>query len=279
MHRTRFGRIAVVEQGTGPAALFIHGYPLNGYQWRGALERLASVRRCVAPDLMGLGYSEVSPGQALSPEAQVGMLVDLMEVLSIHRADLIGNDSGLAIAQLLATRHPGRVRSLLLTNGDVHENSPPALLQPFIEQARAGRAADDWLLPQFLDKARARAPGGLGAIAYTDPGSLTDESIEYYFGPLVRDQARKSQFEQYAVAFQPNPLVAIEELLRRSTIPARIVWGTRDPLFPVEGARWLDRTLPRSQGIRWVEGANLFFPEERPDLIADEARALWGDGP
>ncbi len=31
---TRFGRIAYVERGTGDAALFLHGFPLNGFQWR-----------------------------------------------------------------------------------------------------------------------------------------------------------------------------------------------------------------------------------------------------
>src|SRR5438045_7399878 len=38
---TRFGRVAYVERGSGPVALFFHGYPLNGFQWRGALERIA----------------------------------------------------------------------------------------------------------------------------------------------------------------------------------------------------------------------------------------------
>lgn len=50
---TTFGRIAYVEKGTGPAALFVHGFPLNGFAWRGTLEDLAATRRCIALDLMG----------------------------------------------------------------------------------------------------------------------------------------------------------------------------------------------------------------------------------
>ena len=46
------GRIAYADRGVGPVALFIHGFPLNGYQWRGALDRLSDQRRCLAPDLM-----------------------------------------------------------------------------------------------------------------------------------------------------------------------------------------------------------------------------------
>jgi haloalkane dehalogenase len=54
-----------------------------------------------------------------------------------------------------------------------------------------------------------------------------------------------------------------------------MVWGTNDQLFDVSWAAWLDRTLPRSRGVRLVEGAKLFFPEEMPELIAAEARQLW----
>src|SRR6202158_3118850 len=52
---TSSGRIAYVERGSGEAALFLHGYPLNGFQWRGALERLSPHRRCIAADFLGLG--------------------------------------------------------------------------------------------------------------------------------------------------------------------------------------------------------------------------------
>ena len=271
----RHGRIAHVERGRGPAALFVHGYPLNGFQWRGALERLAAHRRCLAPDLLGLGYSEAAPGQDLSPSAQAEMLVEWLDALDVDTVDLVANDSGGTVAQLLVAHHPRRVRSLLLTNCDAHENSPPAALRPVLERARAGVLADAFLVPQLADPARARSPEGLGGLAYTDPAHLTDEAIAYYFAPLVSTPERKRQFERYGVAFDPNPLLAIEPLLRRSTIPARMVWGTGDFLFDVAWAEWLDRTLPASRGVRRVEGAKLFFPEEMPDLIAEEARALW----
>jgi haloalkane dehalogenase len=91
----------------------------------------------------------------------------------------------------------------------------------------------------------------------------------------VSSPVRKAQLNRYFVAFDPNPLVAIEPGLQRLTVPTRMVWGTGDPIFPVSWAEWLDRTLPQSRGVRRVEGAKLFFPEEMPDVIAEEARALW----
>src|SRR5262245_47300198 len=80
---TPFGKIAYVERGSGDAALFLHGFPLNGFQWRGALDRLSAYRRCVAPDLMGLGYSQIPDGQSLAPDAQVAMLAAQLDSRSI----------------------------------------------------------------------------------------------------------------------------------------------------------------------------------------------------
>src|SRR5262245_3466162 len=80
---TPFGKIAYVERGSGDAALFLHGFPLNGFQWRGALDRLSAYRRCVAPDFMGLGYSQIPEGQSLAPDAQVAMLAAQLDSRSI----------------------------------------------------------------------------------------------------------------------------------------------------------------------------------------------------
>jgi len=83
--QTSFGRIAYVERGRGEAALFLHGFPLNSFQWRGALDRLSPYRRCIAPDFLGLGYTEVAEGQSVAPDAQVVMLIALLDSLGIAR--------------------------------------------------------------------------------------------------------------------------------------------------------------------------------------------------
>src|SRR5687768_11349160 len=122
------GRIAYVERGAGPAALFLHGFPLNGFQWRGALERLSPYRRCIAPDFLGMGYTQVAEGQSCAPEAQVEMLLALLDALSVDSVDVVANDSGGAVAQLLVAQHRRRVRTLLLTNCDAEHDSPPPAL-------------------------------------------------------------------------------------------------------------------------------------------------------
>jgi haloalkane dehalogenase len=269
-------RVAFVEKGSGPAALFLHGYPLNGYQWRGAIERLHTYRRCIVPDLMSLGYTETPEGQVITPATQVEMLAALLDSLHAGAVDLVANDSGGLVAQLFLAKYPGRVRSLLLTNCDVDENNPPAPFQPLIDLAKRGKLAEQFVA-QLNDKQLARSARGLGS-AYSYPDKLSDEMIEIYFRPLVTSALRKSQLEAYTVALGENVLVPIRERLQEWNGPARMVWGLKDPLFPVQWAEWLDRTLPGSRGIKRAPEGNLFFPEEMPDLIAQEARTLWSAG-
>jgi len=270
-----FGKIAYVERGAGDAALLLHGAPLNGFQWRGAIDRLSPYRRCVAPDFMGLGYSQIPERQSVAADAQAAMLAALLDALAISKVDIIASDSGGAVAQLFMIRYPGRVRTLVLTNCDVEPDSPPPKILPIIEMARAGTLADGavkWL----ADKELARST--FGKAVYRDPSHLTDEAIEYYFAPLVSSPLRRAQYHAFHIALEPNPLAGIEAALARCRVPTRIVWGTGDDLFSQASPDYLDRTLAQSRGIRRVPGAKLFFPEEFPEIIAEESRRLWGSG-
>jgi len=277
---TSFGRIAYVDRGSPvgrglDVALFLHGFPLNSYQWRGAIDRLSSHRRCIAPDFMGLGYTQVAENQSVTPAAQVEMLATLLARLSIDSVDLVANDSGGAVAQLFLLRHPQLVRTLLLTNCDVEPDSPPPALQPVLELARAGKFADEWLAPWVADKELARSAQGIGGMTFTYPQRLADETIDYYLSPLVATPRQKATLHEYAKGLDPNPLAGIESQLRKTTLPVKILWGTGDDIFSQASPDYLHRVLPGSRGVRRIEGAKLFFPEEFPDVLAEEALRLW----
>jgi pimeloyl-ACP methyl ester carboxylesterase len=135
---TRSGRIAYSENGTGAAALFLHGVLLNGYLWRNQVEALSDVRRCIALDLLAHGDTEIDPEQDVSATANAQMIGEFLDALRLDQVDLIGNDSGGGIAQIFAALHPGRVRSLTLTDCDAHDNWPPDAFKPFLEMVTAG---------------------------------------------------------------------------------------------------------------------------------------------
>jgi haloalkane dehalogenase len=268
------GRIAYVDRGKGPGALFLHGFPLNGYQWRGALDRLSAYRRCIAPDFLGLGYSEPAPGQDLRAPAQAHMVIALLDKLKLDTVDLVANDSGCAVAQLLLARHGRRIRSALLTNGDTEPDCPPQAVLGVIAAAKAGTFAGSFE-PCLRDKDLCRHPGQLGGDTFTFPERLRNDTIDMYLAPLAAHPARSNA---YGRAAEGNPLAGISTALRQVNSPVRIVWGTGDTIFRPDTPEYLDKLFPNSQGVLRVPGARLFFPEEFPDLIARELRVLWRVG-
>lgn len=268
------GDVAYLDRGHGPATLLLHGFPLNSFQWRSVIARLSNERRCIAPDWLGLGYTRVARGQAVTPAAQVEMLIALLDLLQVRTVDVVANDSGGAIAQLLMTRHPERVRTLLLTNCDVENDSPPTALLPVIEMSRKGQFVDQWLAPWLADKKLARSPQGIGGMCYQFPEHPTDEAIDYYLSPLCQP-TQKPWVHAYALGLTPNPLAGIEPLLKQCRVPTRILWGTGDEIFSQSSPEYLQRTLGNPRGIRRIPGAKLFFPEEYPELIVEELRRLW----
>jgi pimeloyl-ACP methyl ester carboxylesterase len=206
------------------------------------------------------------------------MLAEVLDTLRIPSVDLVANDSGGAVAQLFVTRHRQRVRTLLLTNCDTETDSPPRALQSVIEMSRQGKFVDQWLAPWLADKKLARSAQGIGGMCYADSTHPSDEAIGYYFAPLIASAQRKALVHAYALALERNALQGIRATLQGSGVPARIVWGTADSIFSPSSPDYLDRSFDQSRGVRRLPGRKLFWPEELPEIIADEARLLWSVG-
>lgn len=277
---TGFGRIAYLDDGRGAPAVFVHGVPLNGFHWRHVIAGVRDMRRCIALDLMGLGYSEIDPAQDVSFTAQAHMIAQVLDALGLERIDLVGNDSGGAIAQIFAAHYPHRLATLTLTNCDVHDGWPPAQILPVIESARQGRLAE--LFERLLadpDTARTRFARGESVPlfrAYADPTVLTNEVIRVYLEPLLASAVRRSNFHRYWLGFDNAQTVAIEPRLRTLPAPTLIVWALQDFFFDVKWAHWLQRTLPNVERLVQVSDGRLFFPEDRPQSLIEPLRAFWG---
>ncbi len=104
----------LVEAGSGPPLLLVHGFPSNALSWRLVMERLVGRRRMLAPDQVGFGRSTRRTRAPLTDDAYADRLARLLDVLEIERADVAGLSWGGAVAQRLALRHPERVGRLVL---------------------------------------------------------------------------------------------------------------------------------------------------------------------
>jgi pimeloyl-ACP methyl ester carboxylesterase len=271
--KTASGAIAYTEQGKGPVALFVHGVLLNGHLWRYQLAALSDIRRCIAPDLLAHGDTEIATAQDVSVTANARMLREFLDTLHIEQVDLVGNDSGGGIAQIFAAHNPQRVRSLALTNCDAHDNWPPKAFKPFLEVAAAG-GLPGTLSAMVGDKNIYRSPQALGP-AYEHPERVMDETIDVYLKPHLRTAQRTRDLERFLAAFDPSHTVAIEAQLRKLQAPTLIAWGTDDIYFDVKWADWLAAAIPGTRRNVRFEGARIFFPEERWQEFNRELRDHW----
>jgi pimeloyl-ACP methyl ester carboxylesterase len=268
---TPIGDIAYTERGRGPVALFVHGVFLNGDVWRHVVDRVADIRRCISVDLLGHGATRTPAEADVSVSGQAEMLEAFCRSLGLDQVDVVGNDSGSAIVQIFAARHPERIRSLTLTNGDVHTNFPPDAIRPLIDATAQG------LLPgigqRMLDDPEdARAQFAVG---YEHPELLSPETLRGYLEPLFATPEATKHLERFILALEPSQMVAVEPLLRRLHAPTLVVWGTGDIFFDVQWAYWLRDTIPGTRTVIELDGAKLFFPEERPGPLAAALREHW----
>ena len=272
--QTKFGKIAYVERGEGPrAAMLVHGLPLNGFQWREVLEDLASTRRCLAPDLMGLGYGEIESGTDLSFGGQATMLSAFLDALGIDSVDLCGNDTGGGVSQVFAATAANRVRTLTLTNCEVADLWPNEMLTGFYAGVKSGAVVQGFKM-MLADASIARAQFGS---VYESAETLTPELLEVYLGPLVASEARIAGLAGLAQWERSRQeLVARAPALRASKIPAQIIWGEADTAFDKTASLgWFKKNLGGLKRTVLVPRAKLFFPEEHPRLTSTLLKEFW----
>jgi pimeloyl-ACP methyl ester carboxylesterase len=269
---TRSGEISYIDIGAGPVALFVHGIATNAYLWRHVIEALAGQRRCIAVDLPLHGRSPVTAEQDLSLPALAAGLDDFCEALGLTGIDLVANDTGGAIAQVFAARYPQRLATLTLTNCDTAGNLPPDAFKPLVELAAAGNLAPSAVA--MLGDLEAAAQVSF-ASGYENLDRIDRGVIRSYLEPCFGTMERARQFERLLVALDDGDLQAVTPQLRELTVPTLMVWGTGDAFFDVSWAYWLRDTIPGTTGVVTVDGARLFFPEERPMDLVPHLEQHW----
>lgn len=181
--------LEVQDEGDGPAALLLHGWPDSHRLWRDQVGALTSAGfRTIAPDLRGFGTSDrPTEVEAYSLLTIAGDVLAVLNELGVTRAHVVGHDWGAAVAWMIATFTPDRVdhlavlsvghpRALRDAGLEQREKSWYMLLFQFDGVAERWLADDDWA--NF--RAWSRHPDADDVIAdLARPGALT-ASLNWY---------------------------------------------------------------------------------------------------
>jgi len=211
----------IIEAGSGPAVMFVHGLGARADRWRDTVERMADHGfRAIAWDLHGHGFASKEADGPADVPALAEQAWSILDVLEIGRVQLVGTSLGAHIAAYAACLHPDRVGGIAMvgalgvvpipqaTAEAIRLNTQAASL-PQIEAKLRFVFADPAQVPPWLAAEEWRinnAPGALQAFARLG---------DYLAGGIARDYVA----ERMAGIFSPDRL--------------RLIWGAEDLAVPV----------------------------------------------
>jgi pimeloyl-ACP methyl ester carboxylesterase len=216
---------------------------------------------CLAPTWpLGAHTEPIREDAELTMESIAAMVGELLHALALEDVVLVGNDTGGAIAQLVATSTPERLGALVLTSCDAFEHFPPPILKPFIAAAKAGPSFTAALQPLRTRFGRKR---GFGALAHAD----IDDLVAKWLEPALTNRRVRNDLRRFTASLDRDTTVRAAARLPRFTKPAMIAWSADDVFFPREDGERLAEALPNSQ-LEVIENARTFSMIDQPDRLA-----------
>jgi pimeloyl-ACP methyl ester carboxylesterase len=271
-------RLHVVEAGSGPLVVLLHGFPEFWYSWRSQVSALASAGfRAVAPDLRGYNLSEKPRSiAAYSIPRLAGDVAGLVRALAEESALIAGHDWGGALAWYLPLLHPGLVRKLAILNAP-HPAAFRRELKTSKEQRKKSRYILFFQLPWLPErKIRENDFAMLEKMLRRDPvrkGAFSVEDIARYREALARPGALSAALNWYRAALRHPPRVPNER--RTIDIPTLVIWGEKDRYLGTGLTAGLDRWVPDVR-IERLPAASHWVQADAPERVSEHLIRFFG---
>jgi pimeloyl-ACP methyl ester carboxylesterase len=264
-------RIGCRIGGDGPVLLLLHGIAGSSQTWIPAMELLQADYRLVAPDFLGHGHSSKPTGD-YSLGNFASWMRDLLVVLGIDRATVVGQSFGGGVAMQFAYQFPDLCERLVLVdagglgrevNWILRLATLPAAeyVMPVLFPAVAQRWGDP--VARFADRVGLRSVPALEI--WRSYRSLTDSDSRRAFIRTMRS----------VIDPGGQSVSAIDRLYLAERIPTLIVWGEKDRIIPLDHAERALRALPHSR-LEVMPGVGHFPHSEDPvgfvELLKDFLR-------
>lgn len=253
------------EVGKGKPIVLLHGNPTSSYLWRNIIPYLSGTGRCLAPDLIGMGSSSPSPGNAYRFVDHARYLDAWFDALQLTDVTLVLHDWGSALGFYWARRHPERVRAIAYMEAIVQPRGwadlPPARVAYF-RDLRSERGEkmifdDNAFIEVLLPRLVLRR--------------LSDAEMNAYRRPFLQPESRVPMLiwpQELPIEGEPADVVAIVEdygkWMANSSIPKLFIAADPGSLL-IGRAREFCRSWPNQQEIA-VKGIH-FIQEDSPDEI------------
>jgi pimeloyl-ACP methyl ester carboxylesterase len=252
-------QLNLLDSERGPAIVLVHGLPGSAYDWRPLPERLAAGgARAIAYDRVGYGHSSRrDPGAEFTIEANADELLELLDVLELSDATLVGWSYGGGVVLRAALRRPGRIGRLVLLGS----------VGPGMELSGHGAAERILYSRPVLAWVSMIPPVSRAVVRSTSADAFSDQPMPEWWLPQLRANLNGpgtietflEEEGQFALdELDPGPL----------EIPVLVIHGDDDRLVSLAvGEDLYARARPAAKMVR-VEGGSHMLPITHPDLLA-----------
>lgn len=243
---------AYIDEGTGPTLLLIHGSLCDYRYWKWQIPDLVQHYRVIAPSLRHYAPLALEDKEGFSFTQHAQDLADLLDILNIEKAHILGHSRGAAIALDIALRFPQQVSSLILADPGIRN---PNQLQESVEFKKESL--------RLIDAGEIDA--GLTLFIDTVSGEGTFKRMVRWFKDMVRENAHTL----YLQRFEP-PFLMSEELLKLTQLPITLIGGSNSPKPFPEINRGLADLWPHAK-LHTLSpashGMNLALPHEFNHIV------------
>jgi pimeloyl-ACP methyl ester carboxylesterase len=269
-------RFHVAEAGSGEdPVLLLHGWPQHWFEWRHLMPALADRHRAIAIDLRGCGWSD-APRKGYEKENLATDVLAVLDQLGLERVKLVGHDWGGWVGFLLCLRAPQRFDRYLALN----------IPTPWIELRNALPHTGRLLYQGFIlapsigylaHRSKRFVPLALRA-GGADPSFWDEQTLASFADNLAEPSRAHAAVQMYRVfnLRELLPLLRGRYSGQRLTVPTRMLFGTDDAAIHPDLLRGYEQHADDMQ-IELVPGCGHFIADERPDLVAERARAFFAD--
>ena len=219
--------VHVKAMGQGePVFILLHGFGASLFSWHAVMEPLSRYGMVIAYDRPAFGLTERPmkwTGQnPYSPEANIALLLGLLDHFNVQKAILVGNSAGGTLSMQFALQYPERMEALILVDPAAYESGGPAWVRIL------GKTPEmQHLGPLFV---RSIQKSGLDLIrtAWHDPSKITQETWDGYTKPLKADNWDRALWD-FSMASHDTGLL---RHLQDFKLPILVMTGDDDRIVP-----------------------------------------------
>jgi triacylglycerol lipase len=245
-----------------PTILIVHGFPGNATDWLVVAKSLSEHYRVIVPDLIGFRNNAQKnlPFDQVWLSSQAENILNILQKENVDSLRIIAHDFGVPIATTLIEKFGGKINGLILTAGNTLSHPPLNPMMRAVPKPIIGGLVKGFLFSKFSINMM-RTMGTKKGKIYPVKNTKTErQALKTIFATALEDMN--------------GYFLPIEKIAEKSDVKTLIIWGDKDPFFPVSHAERMKAKMKNAELIVYSGVGHYAFIEESNKFVDDVIKFL-----